>query len=69
MGDFTLSLAQRTRVSKMYSKYCRDNRIDLVPTTFLAWLEMQGYLVPDKIREDLAKEKEELKKEDKENDI
>lgn len=60
MGDFTLSLAQRTRVSQMYSKYCRDKRIDLVPTTFLAWLEMQGYLVPDKIREDLAKEKEAL---------
>jgi hypothetical protein len=45
----------------MYSKYCRDKRIDLVPTTFLAWLEMQGYLVPDKIREDLEQEKEDLK--------
>ena len=61
MGDFTLSLAQRTRISQMYSKYCRDKRIDLVPTTFLAWLEMQGYLVPDKIKEDLEQEKETLK--------
>lgn len=61
MGDFTLSLAQRTRVSQMYSKYCRDKRIDLIPSTFLAWLEMQGYLNADKIRDDLEQEKEALK--------
>ena len=40
-----------------------------MPSTFLAWLEIQGYLNADKVREDLAKEKEELKEEENENEF
>ncbi len=32
-----------------------------MPTTLLGWCEAQGYLNADKIREDLEKEKEDLK--------
>lgn len=69
MGELTLALKERLRISKIYVQWCKDKRIDVMPSTFLAWLEIQGYLNADKIREDLAKEKEELKEEDNENDI
>ena len=63
MGEITLGLNQRTRLARIYVNWCKSKRIDVVPTTFLGWLESQGYLNADKIREDLEKEKEELKDE------
>lgn len=49
---------------KMFKDYCKAKRIDFMPTTLLGWCDAQGYLNTDKIREDLAKEQEELKDED-----
>ncbi len=69
MGELTLALNQRMRISKKFVEYARSSRIDVMPSTFLGWLEIQGYLNADKIREDLAKEKEELKEEDNENEF
>lgn len=60
MGEITTSLSQRTRLVKMFKDYCKEKRIDFMPTTLLGWCEAQGYLNADKIREDLAKEQEEL---------
>lgn len=64
MGAITLGLNQRTRIVKQYTDWCKSKRVDILPTTFLGWLEIQGYLNADKIRDDLEKEKEELKDED-----
>ena len=61
MGDLTLGLNQRTRIAKQYVTWAHSKRIDVMPSTFLGWLEMQGYLNADKIKEDLEKEKEQLK--------
>lgn len=61
MGDLTLGLNQRTRIAKQYVDWAKAKRIDVMPSTFLGWLEIQGYLNADKIRDDLEKEKEELK--------
>ena len=69
MGELTLALNQRMRISKKFVEYARASRIDVMPSTFLAWLEIQGYLNADKVREDLAKEKEELKEEENENEF
>lgn len=69
MGEITTSLSERTRLVKMFKDYCKTKRIDFMPTTLLGWCDAQGYLNADKIREDLEKEKEELKEEDNENDI
>ena len=56
MGDLTLGLNQRTRLTKIYVDWAIAKRIDVCPTTFLGYLEIQGYLNADKIREDLEKE-------------
>lgn len=61
MGEITLGLNQRTRIAKIYVAWCKSKRIDVMPSTFLGWLETQGYLNADKIRDDLEKEKEVLK--------
>ena len=63
MGEITTSLSERTRLVKMFKDYCKDKRIDFMPSTLLGWCESQGYLNVDAIRADLAKEKEELKDE------
>ena len=63
MGAITLGLNQRTRIVKQYTDWCKSKRVDILPTTFLGWLESQGYLNADKVREDLAKEQEELEDE------
>lgn len=60
MGAITLGLNQRTRIVKKYTDWCKSKRIDIMPSTFMGWLESQGYLNADKVREDLEKEKEEL---------
>lgn len=60
MGEITLGLNQRTRVVKNYVDWAHSKRIDVMPSTFLGWLESQGYLNADAIREDLEKEREEL---------
>lgn len=60
MGKITTSLSERTMVVKMFKNYCKEKRIDFMPTTLLGWLEVQGYLNADKIREDLEQKKEEL---------
>ena len=60
MGAITLGLNQRTRIVKKYTDWSKSKRIDIMPTTFMGWLETQGYLNADAIREDLEKEKEEL---------
>lgn len=64
MGEITTSLSERTKLVKMFKDYCKAKRIDFMPTTLLGWCDAQGYLNTDKIREDLAKEQEELKDED-----
>ena len=64
MGELTLALKERLRISKIYVQWCKDKRIDVMPSTFLAWLEIQGYLNADKIRDDLAKEKEALEEDE-----
>lgn len=66
MGELTLALKERTRISKIYVQWCKEKRIDVLPSTFLGWLETQGYLNADKIREDLAKEKEALEEDEDE---
>ena len=60
MGEITLALKERTRLTKIYVDWCKAKRIDVIPSTFLGWLESEGYLNADAIRETLAKEKEEL---------
>ena len=55
MGKITTSLSERTMLVKMFKDYCRDKRIEFMPTTLLGWCEMQGYLNVDAIREDLEK--------------
>lgn len=60
MGEITTSLSERTRIVKMFKDYCQAKRIDFMPSTLLGWCEAQGYLNVDAIREDLAKEQEEL---------
>lgn len=64
MGKITTSLSERTRLVKMFKDYCKAKRIDFMPTTLLGWCEAQGYLNADKVREDLAKEQEDLENED-----
>lgn len=56
MGKITTSLSERTMLVKMFKHYCKEKRIDFMPTTLLGWCEAQGYLNADKIREDLEKE-------------
>lgn len=55
MGKITTSLSERTMLVKNFKDYCRDKRIEFMPTTLLGWCEMQGYLNVDAIREDLEK--------------
>ena len=64
MGEITTSLSERTRLVKMFKNYCKDKRIDFMPSTLLGWCDAQGYLNTDKIREDLEKEQEDLENED-----
>lgn len=55
MGKITTSLSERTMLVKMFKDYCRDKRIDFMPTTLLGWCDAQGYLNVDVIREDFEK--------------
>ena len=55
MGKITTSLSERTMLVKMFKDYCRDKRIDFMPTTLLGWCDAQGYLNVDAIREDFEK--------------
>ena len=54
------SLAERTRLVKRFRTYCDSKRIDFCPTALLGWMDSEGYLNTDKIKDDYAKEKEEL---------
>lgn len=54
------SLAERTRLVKRFKDYCISKRIDFCPTSLLGWMDAEGYLNTDKIKEAYAKEKEEL---------
>lgn len=54
------SLAERTRLVKRFKDYCISKRIDFCPTSLLGWMDSEGYLNTDKIKEAYAKEKEEL---------
>ena len=63
MGEITTSLSERTRLVKMFKNYCKDKRIDFMPSTLLGWCEAQGYLNVDAIRADLETEDAELESE------
>ena len=60
MGEIKTSLAERTRLVKMFKDYCQSKRIDYIPTTLLGWMDSQGFLNVDAIKEVLQKEKEVL---------
>lgn len=60
MGELSLTLAQRMRLTKMYVDWAKAKRIDVMPTTLLGWLNINGYLNTEAITEALENEKEEL---------
>lgn len=57
------SFAERTRLVKIFKDYCISKRIEFCPTTLLGWMDADGFLNIDAIREFLEKEKEELEDE------
>lgn len=54
-----ISLDDRLRVSHQFSHWARENKLELSPTKFLAYLEAKGYLKEDFMIED-SKKMEEL---------
>ena len=57
------SLIERQRLVKMFKQYSISKRVDFDPTTLLGWMDFNGYLNIDAIRDALEKEKEELEDE------
>lgn len=63
MEKITLSLRERTRIAKKFVTWAKSKRIDVMPSTFLGWLEMQGYLNVANIKAELETEDAELESE------
>jgi hypothetical protein len=51
------SLEQRLKVTKKFTEWAKEKRIDIAPTTFLGYLELKGWLDVEKMLEDIEKER------------
>lgn len=51
------SLEQRQRVTEQFIKWAKEKRIDIMPSTFLGYLELKGWLDVEKMLEDIEKER------------
>ena len=50
-----ISLDDRLRVSHQFTKWARENRLELSPSKFLAYLDAKGYLNAELMIEDSKK--------------
>lgn len=51
------SLEQRLKVTKKFTEWAKEKRIDIMPSTFLGYLELKGWLDVEKMLEDIEKER------------
>lgn len=58
--EIQTSLSERMRLVKIFKEHCISARLDFMPSTLLGWMDAMGYLNTDRIKSDLAKEKDEL---------
>ena len=50
------SLEQRQRVTEQFIKWAKEKRIDIMPSTFLGYLELKGWLDVGKMLQDITSE-------------
>lgn len=48
-----LSLNTRLKMAKKFSDWAHKSRVDLMPSTLIAWMEMQGWLDIEQIEKDM----------------
>ena len=60
------SLDQRLKIEKQYCAWAKEKRVPVLPSTFIAYMEIKGYLDVDKMLEDIKDIKsEDVLQEDK----
>lgn len=50
------SLEQRLKVTKKFTEWAKEKRIDITPSTFLGYLELKGWLDVGKMLKDITSE-------------
>lgn len=51
-----LSLNTRLKVAKKFTEWAHKAKVDVMPSTLIAWMEMQGWIDTDKLEEDMSHE-------------
>lgn len=51
-----MGLDMRLKIAKKFATWAKEHKVDLMPSAFIAWMEIQGWLDVKRIEEDMKKE-------------